>query len=303
MLTGLLIVATAAAACPQPTPGHPLAMPVVDHNDDFYVRPRTTTGVSLLFYVDSGGGGPFLFSDTANRFGISGDGTAELTFACDAWIPNDIPLSVVPASIRSEAGPIGNIDGFLGGRWLDGKTWTWDYPQRQLWLRAAGDVPSVAPEHIATLHYQTLNGEHATGFARIEAAIDGTTYSLLLDTGAITQVTAAAQKAGAFPSAPFAASFISKSIADRWHAAHPDWPYIPGAESQTDAAMIQVPEVTVGGYTVGPAWFTVRPDKNFSQFMSQYMDAPVVGALGGSVLKNFRLTVDYRAERAYFERQ
>jgi hypothetical protein len=300
-----LLVAAVAGACPTPAPGHPIAMPVVDRNDRFFVAPRTASGVTLTFYTDSGGGGPFIFSDTASRLGFSGK-TAELTFACDAWIPMSVALSIAPASIRTGAFAIDDeIDGLLGGRWLDGNTWTWDYPQRQLWLRAQGDVPSVAADHIATLHFQTSDGEHTTGFARIEAAIDGSAYSFLLDTGATTEVTAAAQKAGNFPSAPFAASFISKSIADRWHAAHPQWPYIPDAESDMTphAAMIQVPAVTVGGYTVGPAWFTVRPDKNFASFMSQYMDALVVGALGGSVLKNFRLTVDYRAERAYFERQ
>lgn len=300
-----LLIAAAVDACPQPAPGHPIAIPVVDRNDNFFVTPRTSAGATLTFYVDSGGGGPFMFSDTASRLGFSGK-AADLTFACDAWIPMNVALSIAPASIR-EHDPIGGneLDGFLGGPWLDGKTWTWDYPGQQLWLRAPGDVPSVAAEHTATLHFQTSNGEHTTGFARIEAAIDGTTYSFLLDTGARTAVTPAAQKAGDFPSAAFAASFISKSIADRWHAAHPAWPYIPDAESDLPlhAAMIQVPAVTVGGYTVGPAWFTVRPDKNFSSFMSQYMDAPVVGALGGSVLKNFRLTVDYHTERAYFERQ
>ncbi|HEX8805838.1 MAG TPA: hypothetical protein VF741_02770 [Candidatus Aquilonibacter sp.] len=302
MLQALLLAAM-TGACPVPAAGHPIAMPVQDRNGNFFATPRTSSGVLLLFYVDSGGGGPFMYADTASRLGFTGT-TADPAFACNAWIPMSVPLSIAPASLRSQNPINGNEDGFLGGRWLDGHTWTWDYPQRQLWLRAQGDVPSVAADHVATLHFQTSNGEHTTGFARIEAAIDGTTYSFLLDTGARTEVTATAQKAGNFPDVPFAASFISKSIADRWHSAHPDWPYIPNAESDTGlhAAMIQVPQVTVGGYTVGPAWFTVRPDLNFEQYMSQYMDAPVVGALGGSALKNFRMTVDYRAERAYFER-
>ncbi|HEX8805837.1 MAG TPA: hypothetical protein VF741_02765 [Candidatus Aquilonibacter sp.] len=303
MLQALLLAAM-TGTCPVPAVSHPIAMPVDDRNDRFFATARTLSGVSLLFYIDSGGGGPFMFSDTASRLGQNGK-TAQLTFACDGWIPMDAALLIAPASLRS--GVVGidkQMDGLLGGRWLDGHTWTWDYLQRQLWLRAPGDVPSVGADHVVTLHFQTSNGEHTTGFARIEAAIDGTTYSLLLDTGATTEVSAAAQKAGNFPDAPFATSFISKSIADRWHAAHPDWPYIPDAETDTPwhAAMIQVPSVTVGGYTVGPVWFTDRPDANFAKYMSQWMDAPVVGALGGSALKNFRMTVDYRAERAYFER-
>ena len=49
----------------------------------------------------------------------------------------------------------------------------------------------------------------------------------------------------------------------------------------------------MAGYTVGPVWFTRRPDPSFHQFMSQYMDKQVEGALGGSALKFFRVTVDY----------
>jgi hypothetical protein len=66
--------------------------------------------------------------------------------------------------------------------------------------------------------------------------------------------------------------------------------------------MIQVRELRVGGQIVGPAWFTMRPDKNFHEFMSQWMDRPVDGALGGSVLRYFRVTLDYPGATATFER-
>jgi hypothetical protein len=302
MLSSLLLAAVASAACPSPTLAHAVSIPVADRNDRFFATPRTANGATLTFYTDSGGGGPFIFSDVASRLGFSGQ-SAPIVFACDASVPFDVMLSIVPASLRS-GDPIqgGVIDGLLGGRWFDGKTWTWDYPQGQLLWRAQGDVPALAAEHEATLGFQTRAGAHTTGFARIEAGIDGERYDFLLDTGAETVVTAAAQSTGNLPSAPFGASFISKSIADRWRTRHPDWPYIADAETYSHAAMIRVAQVTVGGYAVGPAWFTIRADTNYADFMSKYTDAPVVGSLGPSVLKNFRLTVDYRAERAYFER-
>ena len=53
---------------------------------------------------------------------------------------------------------------------------------------------------------------------------------------------------------------------------------------------------------MGPVWFTRRPDPSFHQFMSQYMDKQVEGALGGSALKFFRVTVDYPNAVAAFER-
>jgi len=45
--------------------------------------------------------------------------------------------------------------------------------------------------------------------------------------------------------------------------------------------MIQVPNVEVAGLGSGPVWFTTRPNSNFHQFMSKFMDKQVDGALGG----------------------
>jgi hypothetical protein len=46
----------------------------------------------------------------------------------------------------------------------------------------------------------------------------------------------------------------------------------------------------------------MRPDRSFHEFMSQWMDRRVDGALGGSVLGRFRVTLDYPAGLATFER-
>src|SRR3546814_16943526 len=67
-------------------------------------------------------------------------------------------------------------------------------------------------------------------------------------------------------------------------------------------AMIQVPAIEIAGYRTGPAWFSARPDTAFHEYMAQWMDQPVDGALGGETFRGFRSTVDYRAETAVFER-
>jgi hypothetical protein len=66
--------------------------------------------------------------------------------------------------------------------------------------------------------------------------------------------------------------------------------------------MIEVPTVQVGGYGVGPVWFTRRPDRNFHVYMFQWMDRPPEGALGGSALQYLRVTVDYPRAVAVFEK-
>jgi hypothetical protein len=52
---------------------------------------------------------------------------------------------------------------------------------------------------------------------------------------------------------------------------------------------------------VGPVWFTRRPDRNFHEYISSMMDARVEGALGGSALHFFRVTVDYPGRVAVFQ--
>jgi len=66
--------------------------------------------------------------------------------------------------------------------------------------------------------------------------------------------------------------------------------------------MIEVPSIQVAGFTVGPVWCTRRADANFHKWMSQWMDRRIDGALGGSALRYFRITVDYPRAMAAFER-
>jgi hypothetical protein len=74
------------------------------------------------------------------------------------------------------------------------------------------------------------------------------------------------------------------------------------AEDNRGAApIIEVPAITIAGFTVGPVWFTRRPDAAFHEYMSQWMDRRVEGALGGSALRWFRIVVDYPGARAAFE--
>lgn len=49
-------------------------------------------------------------------------------------------------------------------------------------------------------------------------------------------------------------------------------------------------------------WFTRRADQNFHRYMSQFMDKQIEGALGGSALHYFRVTVDYPRAVAIFEK-
>ena len=97
--------------------------------------------------------------------------------------------------------------------------------------------------------------------------------------------------------------FVVASIFDRWQEQHPDWRVIERADRIVkDEPAIEVPVVTIAGHDVGPVWFTARRDRNFHEWMSQWMDRRIEGALGGSLFRYFTIHVDYPNATACFIR-
>jgi hypothetical protein len=208
------------------------------------------------------------------------------------------PLTVYP--IAEYPAPLG--DGFLGQDWFARRVWTFDYRDQQLTLGAS--VPQSGREaHRVPIYFNSdSTGQHLAHYPRIEARVEGTTYSFLLDTGATLVLTDSAHEALAdgIPRVR-GTSYITASTFEDWRESHPDWRVIEEAEAKGGEPIIEVPEVTIAGHTVGPVWFTRRPTENYHEYMSQYMDEQVEGALGGSLFKYFRMTVDYPDEVAIFE--
>lgn len=75
------------------------------------------------------------------------------------------------------------------------------------------------------------------------------------------------------------------------------------AELGTGEAMIEAQNIKIAGYTVKRAWFTRRANKNFHEYMTQFMDKKIECAIGGTVLRDFRITVDYPKAIAVFEKK
>lgn len=302
---------------------HATALPARYDAGRFFVRPVTTSGDTLELYTDTGGG-LWLTADVVQRLKLQQqiamirNGTDTVyavqlpAFKPDATIPPPLGspgrrLLVTPASALAKevslSPSIAHWSGMLGQQWFAGRVWTFDYPRGRLWLHAAGDTVRGDPEHTVVLGFQDDTGTvHGANFPRIRVMIDGDSLDLLFDTGATTTLTRSALAAiGDDGPAERATSFITQSIFDGWHAKHPDWRVVQRAEVHSGLSMIEVPNVSVGGYTVGPVWFTARADRNFHDYMSQFMDRRIEGALGGSALQYFRVTVDYPHSRAYFE--
>jgi len=313
-------VSEAGVAAVQPAAAD-ISLPVRDDEHRWIVRPVTTAGDTLELYTDSGGG--FLFiarerlgPDVAISFAErtpAGDSmfTAPWpTFRAGQEIPP--PLYVAPPRITTasvatflrQADGIPARDGFLGNGWFAGRVWVFDYPGHRLLVRAEHTSPE--PLGGATIPLGFKNGSgggYAPWFPRVRVAVDGDSLDLLFDTGATTLLTDSARTAvGDGRPASRAASFITRTVFDGWRRRHSEWRVIARAEAGSGADMIEVPAVIVAGFTVGPVWFTARPDRAFTEYMSQWMDRAVVGAFGGSALHYFRVTVDYPNGRATFGR-
>jgi hypothetical protein len=178
-----------------------------------------------------------------------------------------------------------------------------DYPGKRVGLLDGGLPPREKGKAVPLGFQVDSAGRRSTHFARITAKIDGDSLDFLFDTGATTTITGtAAAYVGSSRELDFGTSFIVDSIARVWRARHSDWRWVDSAEVDTRAAMIRVPSIEIGGLTAGPVWFTVRPNAAFHQYMTQWMDRRIEGALGGSALKYFRVTLDYPRATAFFER-
>lgn len=311
---GVLIAGPVAAQGTVGDTGTVVELPVRYAADRYFVSPVLASGDTLLLYTDTGGGTSMLWPATAERLGLAGewlrqDADSSQLIALPAMLPGSaIPLPSAPPPLGSRFLVIapqgfGEGDGFLGRTWFADRVWLFDYPGRSLALME-GRAPTSAPQHRVPLGFQTDSaGRRTTHFPRIAAMVDGDSLDLLFDTGATVSLTPAALAAlGDGGPAQRGTSFITQSVFTAWRAAHPDWRVVDSADMRGNAPMIEVPRVTIAGHEVGPVWFTARPDRAFHEWMAQWMDRPLDGALGGSALRYFRVLVNYPEAYAAFER-
>lgn len=287
-----------------------IAMPTAFEGERIFLELRTRKGQPLRLFTDTGGG-LYLHRHAVERLGLTmreapSDG-GRLVMMAD--LPPLDPATPMPP-VLANAGripiagedPFGGAfgDGILGQAWFRERVWTFDYADEVLLLHPM--PPTCGGQEIPLGFAEDDDGRRRTHYPRIQADIDGGTHDLLFDTGATVLLTdRGLQGLGDGGPTERATSFIVRSVFDGWRRAHPDWRVIEGADRLADDPMIQIPTVRIGDLEVGPVWFTARDDPNFHQFMSKWMDRRVDGALGGSALHYFRITVDYPGASACFD--
>jgi len=292
--------------------------------DRVFATPTTTAGDTLRLYTDTGGGTNLLCREAAQRLrlpleSVPPDAQTEAELGKNlarTRLPRFAPGKDIPVNADGDAnflvydckngGYFG--EGMLSQHWFAGRTWTWDYPAQRFSLEDPTWKAAPSARTVPLGFRAAGDGSPAFHMPRIRVRVDGKDIDLLLDTGATgapTKEALAAQPIPAPVNGARAASFITKSTLEGWHAAHPDWPIVEKGDAifapNFIARAIRVPAVDVAGWPVGPVWFVERPDSAFRQMMSSMTDRPVEGALGGNALTHFRMTLDYARATAYFE--
>jgi hypothetical protein len=293
-----------------------MKLPARFDHDRILLHPVTTDGVELKFYTDSGGAAPCILRSTVDRLGLTpfrrrlGDEEFEFVYppTCkeDATLPMGGGFDALIVADDVFGNIFGGGDGFLGMQWFADRVWRFDYPNKGLFLLDANEPGAEGDEHACSLGFpHAPDGRRLASFPRISADVDGVRLEFLFDTGA--QVTLTSHARACVPPADAGVrrgtSFITHTVFMGWRDRHPDWTVIEKADAGCmEEPMIQVPAVQIAGYNVGPVWFVRRADREFHDGMSQWMDQRIDGALGGSVLKYFTVTVDYPKAVAYFRR-
>lgn len=321
----IIIVSLTIAACEEKT-NTPQRLKASFAQNRILVKLPTRSGDTLSLIADTGGGAGIILDDSiAQHLGvevveqeIEGRQTKLLDFdkvCSDPLFP--VPGIVIEKKQRILSTKFPRIlmrdaNGLLGHKWFSDHVWTIDYPNHQLYVDVAAQLDKRDSQVVELGFQKNIFGVKQNGFPRITIKVGDEQFDMLFDTGASAVLTDSSRRFFDGQGEVIATSFIIESVARRWRERNPSWPFIAHAEQyktgdgqnsgMMKSDMIQVPEIEIGNHKVGPVWFTTRSDKNFTEGMSQYMDKPVHGAIGGSALKYFKITLDYKSALAKFER-
>ncbi len=312
-------------------PQTPRSLPVELDDLQLILVPVTASGVTLRLRLDSGGTS-FLFTGAVQRLGIPPgaapeSGVALPEFQERAWIPGlgeggvrrDPPdtgrdgVQEILMPVRPDSGEWPGLDGVLGADWLQGRTWTLDYPGRLLLLRNPGDLPLHGPGERLDLLWGDFGhdppggmpGDRSGGGAGvpvIQVEVGGESLPAAILTASGAELTGAAVGAmGDLRAARRAITRVDASLFDEWRSRHPDWTVLEGAEEGTGEPAMEIRNLGVASSEIARLWVLRSGEGRVEIGGGGSVPEMVRLFLGGDVLREFRLTLDYGAGVAVFE--
>jgi hypothetical protein len=172
---------------------------------------------------------------------------------------------------------------------------TIDYQQRTLTFARSATTP---PQGVA-IPFQIND---TTGLISVSALIGGTAFAIAIDNGS-------------------AFTWMRRSSVSALVASHPVWTrgvgavgpsnmMMSGDGTEKSGTLLRIPEISIGPLMLRDVGvLAAGPSRIFPgnldlfDWYSKKNAGPVIGWIGGNVLKNFRLTIDYPNRMSYWLRQ
>jgi hypothetical protein len=170
-----------------------------------------------------------------------------------------------------------------------------DYQRRELEFAERG---ALKPQGVPV----PFHINRKTGLIAVDAIIDGRHYSVTIDNGS-------------------AYTWFEPKAPRDWLATHPEWQrgvgavgasnmMMSGDATETSGILLRIPGISFGALLARDVGaLAVGPSRNFPgnlalfDWYSQKNAGPVMGWIGGNVLKSFRLTIDYPNQMMYWTKQ
>jgi hypothetical protein len=289
-LTGVVLALASVT-----TPGQGTTRFVFDGNRMYaelgFLLPEGTTHRALAF-VDMGSPGMVLRESLFKELKL--DEGRPLAFSVGG-LRIDMPAAAVASEPRppSSIGSDLKVEGILPASVLKNYQVVIDYGRRTL---ALGRPGAFKPQGMAV----PFRMNDKTGLISVHMAVDGASHSITIDNGS-------------------AYTWIRQSTAQRWLTSHPDWVrgvgavgasnmMMSGDVTETSGTLIRVPRISVGpvvlvnagALAAGPG--TIEGVDLFDWY-SRKNSGPVIGWIGGNILKAFRITIDYPNHVMYWLKQ
>ena len=259
-----------------------------------FLRPDGSAHRALA-YVDMGGTSVVIADTLFKELQI--DSTRPMRFKVGA-LAVQIPAAAIVSvhrPPRSLAGSDLRVAAILPASVLEPYEVVMDYGQRTLTLAHPG---TITPRGVAV----PFQLDTATGLIAVNASIDGHAYAITIDNGS-------------------AYTWVRQRTANDWLGAHPTWARGTGAvgasnmmmlgdSMETAGTLMRIPEISVAALTLRDVGVlaagggrALTGGLEFFDWYSKKNAVPVIGWIGGNVLKGFQITVDYPRRTMYWLRQ
>jgi hypothetical protein len=263
---------------------------VLDHNRVFveveFVKPDGTIRKAFAF-VDMGDQDLELTESLAKELQLDQDKDLRIRIGGTPLVFDQEKLTAAASPGETIMAGAGKAETNLPASILMGYDVVFDYKARTMTLAAVGGI-----QHEGVRVPCRVNPK--TGLVSVEIKVGRQSYAVTIDNGS-------------------AYTWVAKRVASGWIGGHPDWSRGVGAighanmngrEAEASALMLRIPLIAVGPVQlqqVGLAGYTEMFDHvEMFDWYSKKAPEPVVGFIGGNVLKSFRVEIDYAHKATYW---